>query len=118
MKLQRVKYKDIEQPLPFSIPKDFKTDFQGSAPAPFIGRIGYPNINIGILSPQFQGDTSYYDAPRLWAKGKFSIGQITGMRYSLVNSRTQGNIKDVHKANRFLEITQEVGMAKKPVELE
>ena len=92
MKLQRVKYKDIEQPLPFSIPKDFKTDFQGSAPAPFIGRYGYPNVNIGILSPQYSGDTSYYDSPHLWNRGNFSIPQVANMRYGLVNSKTKSAI--------------------------
>ncbi|HIH12064.1 TPA: hypothetical protein HA241_07790 [Candidatus Woesearchaeota archaeon] len=116
MKLQRVKYKDIEQPLPFSIPKDFKTDFQGSAPAPFIGRYGYPNVNIGILSPQYSGDTSYYDSPHLWNRGNFSIPQVANMRYGLVNSKTKSNIHTLR--GKFLDICQEVGTAKKAVEVE
>jgi len=117
MQLQRVKYKDIEQIPQLQLHKNFKQDFQGSAPAPFIGRFGYPNVNIGILSPQFSGDTSHYDAPRLWSKGKFSISQIANMRYGLVNSRITHNIKQLQNS-RFLQICQEVGMASKPVELE
>ncbi len=118
MHIHRVKYKDIEQVPQIHINKSFKQDFAGSAPAPFIGRVGYPYVNMGVLSPQFLGETSHYDAPRMWGKGKFSIGQIASLRYGLVNSRMKWNIKDVQRSNRFLEITQEVGMATKPVELE
>ncbi len=118
MQIQRVKYKEIEQVPQLQIAKTFKQEFAGSAPAPFIGRMGYPNVNVGFLSPQFSGDTSHYDAPRLWSKGKFSIGQVATMRYGLVNSRTQANIKELYKHNRQIEIIQEVGMASKPVELE
>jgi len=117
MHLHRVKYKDIEQIPQLQLNKNFKQDFQGSAPAPFIGRFGYPNVNIGILSPQFSGDTSHYDAPRLWSKGKFSISQIANLRYNLVNSRTTHNIKQLQNSH-FLQICQEVGMSSKPVELE
>jgi len=116
--IQRVKYKDLEQIPNININKNFKQNFSGSSPAPFIGRYGYPNINVGFLSPQFGGDTSHYDSPNLWSKGRFPIGNIASLRYGLVNSRTQGKINDARKPNKFLEIIQEVGMAKKAVELE
>ncbi len=116
MNIRRVKYKDIEQAAQFSIPKNFKTNFQGSSPAPFIGRFGYPNVNIGLLSPQFPGDTSYYDSPQLWSKANFSINRIASLRYGLVNSQTAANVKQLN--GRFLELVQEVGMASKAVELE
>jgi DNA repair protein NreA len=118
MQINRVKYKDVEEIPRLQINKNFKKDFFGSSPAPFIGRHNYPNINIGFLSPQFSGETSHYDSPQLWSKGNFKIGTIASMRYGLVNSRTQGNIKNVHNGGRLLNIIQEVGMAKKGVELE
>ncbi|MFH1396826.1 MAG: hypothetical protein ABIG93_05485 [archaeon] len=129
MNIQRVKYKDIEEVPHIRIKKDFKEEFFGSSPAPFIGRFGYPNVNIGVLSPQFHGDTSYYDSPKLWSKANFKIGQIASLRYGLVNSRTKWNIKDVHntcinrniispKLTKFVDICQEVGMAKTAAELE
>jgi len=118
MKIQRVKYKDIEQIPKLKLNKSFKTDFFGSSPAPFIGRLGYPKVNVGFLSPQFTGDTSYYDSPKLWSKSNFKIGQVASMRYGLVNSRSSASIKDVRKSNRFLDIIKEVGMAKQAVELE
>ena len=118
MHLQRVKFKDLEQIPHIQLNKDFKKDFQGSAPAPFIGRFGYPKINIGLLSPQIQGDTSHYDAPKLWSQQNLPIGNIASLRYGLVNSRTQWNVEDAFKPSRFKDICQEVGMASKPVELE
>lgn len=122
MHLTRLKFKDLEQ-VPFlNIKQTFKQDFHGSAPAPFIGRFGYPHVNIGILSPQISGDTSHYDSPRLWSQRQMPIGTIASMRYSLVNSRTRWNVKEPYKSGnrqgKLLDITKEVGLASKPVELE
>lgn len=118
MNIQRVKYKDIEQVPQIQIKKDFKKDFQGSSPSLFIGQYGYPNVNVGFLSPQFGGDTTHYDSPRLWAKGKFQIGTIASMRYGLVNSRANWNIHEVRTQNHFLEMCKDIGMSHKSVELE
>lgn len=118
MPLQRLKYKDIEQIPSIQINRNFKQDFSGSAPAPFIGRFGYPQVNIGVLSPQFIGETAEYDSPRLWNATQAKIHDIASKRYSLVNSRQQANVKELFKNNRFLEIVQEVGMAKTAAELE
>ncbi|HLD40518.1 MAG TPA: hypothetical protein VJB13_05270 [Candidatus Nanoarchaeia archaeon] len=118
MQIKRVKYKDIEQIPQLKINQSFKTDFQGSAPAPFIGRFGYPQVNVGVLSPQFSGDTSRYDSPRFWSSENAAIGNIASLRYGLVNSRTQASVKEIQKGGKFLDIIQEVGMAKKAVELE
>lgn len=118
MQIRRVRYKDIEEIPQLKVNKSFKMNFQGSSPAPFIGRFGYPHVNIGVLSPQFSGDTSYYDSPRLWSKGNFAIGQVASMRYNLVNSRSQAHIKDIQRGGKFLDLVQEVGMAKRAAEVE
>ncbi len=118
MNLQRIKYKDIEQIPLLKLKQAFKQNFQGSSPAPFIGRFGYPQVNIGILSPQIPGDTSHYDSPKVWNQQNTPIGSIASLRYGLVNSKTHWNVKDAFKKSRFLEICQEIGMASKPVELE
>lgn len=91
-------------------------DFFGSSPAPFVGRFGYPYVNVGILSPpEKREDAWIYDAPVHWASNDFDIPQIVDLRSSLINSRFKANIK---QQNRFLEISQEVGMASKPVDVE
>jgi hypothetical protein len=117
MRIQRVKYKDIEQIPQMQVQREFKEHFFGSAPAPFIGRFGYPQVTIGVLSPQFSGDVAAYDSPRLWHSRQYSIGSIASMRYQLVNSRMHWNVKKAH-GGKFLDICQEAGMAQKGVELE
>jgi hypothetical protein len=93
-----------------------KEEFTSSSPAPFVGRFGYPNISAGILSPPEQRhDAWLYDAPRFWSSQDFGIDEIVGLRSALINSRFRINIR---QTNRFLEISQEVGMASKPVDLE
>jgi DNA repair protein NreA len=93
-----------------------KQDFFGSAPAPFIGRYGYPDVNVGILSPtELSKDAWLLDAPKYWAENNFQIQQVVDIRSSLVNSRFKSNIKD---QNKLLQISQEVGMASKPVDVE
>jgi len=99
----------------------FKESFVASAPAPFVGRFGYPNIHVGILAPPEVKESEQYDAPRLWAKENFEIRQIANLRSALVNSRFKTQIRaPVLKTfdSKFLDISREVGMASKPVDLE
>lgn len=116
MQIKKVKYKEIEQFPEFNLKKEFKKDFLGSSPAPFVGRFGYPYVNIGVLSPQFSERTGIYDNPKAWSAGRFSINKIAGMRYELVDSRQRADVYG--GKGRLLEICREVGMASKPVELE
>ena len=93
-----------------------KSDFFGASPAPFIGHYGYPNLNVGVLSPPDQPENiSEYDAPRFWAEHNYQIPQIINFRSELINSRFNAHVKDT---NNFIEIAQEVGMASKPVDIE
>jgi len=92
-------------------------DFFGASPAPFVGRYGYPYVNVGILSPANTTEGVWeYDAPRHWADKNYSIPQVIDFRSALINSRFKSYIKQ--KSNKLLEISQEVGMASKPVEVE
>jgi len=118
MHLQRIKYRDIEKIPKLQINKSFKQEFLGSIPAPFIGRFGYPKVNIGILSPQINDKDTNYDSPKGWNKNNTTIGEIATLRYGLVNSRLKWNIKDMNSSERFLSICKEAGMASKPIEAE
>jgi len=93
-----------------------KEEFFGSSPAPFVGRFGYPDVNLGILSPPERTEEAWlHDAPRHWAAEQYEIPQIVDLRSSLINSRFRINIKE---HNKLLMIGQEVGMASKPVDIE
>ncbi len=91
--------------------------FGSSPPATFIGRFGYPKVNVGILLPSERGDTKLMNSPRDWHKNRIDIGQVLEFRASLINSR-QKNIVDATKPGRFLDTVQEVALSSKPVDTE
>ncbi|MBS3165151.1 hypothetical protein J4439_07005 [Candidatus Woesearchaeota archaeon] len=92
-------------------------DFSGSAPAPFVGRAGYPYVNVGILSPpRIEPRAWEYDAPRLWSRDSYDISRIVQLRSELVNSRFLADVRLLR--GRFLDASQEVAMASRPVEME
>jgi hypothetical protein len=97
--------------------KGFNPDsssISGEAPSVFVGRIGYPEINVGILSANDE-NTAIYDDPRRWANENFEIPKIIDYRASLINSRFKAN---VHNKPKYLETSQEVALSSKPVEMD
>lgn len=93
-----------------------KEEFLGSSPTPFVGRHGYPYLNVGILSvPEISGNVWEYDSPRFWADNDYDIPSIADLRSCLINSRFKAHAQD---SNRMLDIAQEVGMASDPVDIE
>ncbi|MBU0757141.1 MAG: hypothetical protein KKF44_03695 [Nanoarchaeota archaeon] len=94
--------------------KSFKKDFSGEAPNVFIGRQGYPSVNVGLLSNE--SITEEHDAPRKWSGENYQIPKLIDLRSSLVNSRFRVSIKSFD--DKFLEMAQEVSMAERPVDVE
>ena len=77
----------------FSKVKDFKKDFFGSVPSPFIGRYNYPNVNIGVLGLQeIKDDADIYDNPNRWAIEDMGIYDVLDLRSSLVNARKKSRL--------------------------
>ena len=89
-------------------------------PTIFVGsRLAYPKVNVGILSPlEETAHPEIYDAPKAWYQQKFSIKQVVHLRMNLMNSRFQSNVYDIRKSNKFLELSQEIGMSLQPVNFE
>jgi hypothetical protein len=81
-----------------------------SPPSVFIGRFGYPKINIGPMIPPIHGDTSLMDTPELWL-GK-NIQEIVDFRTKLVRGKYLVEIHDVESSDKIVEITREMAMAK------
>ncbi len=92
----------------------FKKDFFGAAPNVFVGRHGYPNINVGLLSNE--EITDEYDNPKQWSSQNYQIPKLIDLRSSLVNSRFRTNIKTFDE--KLMEISQEVSQSIKPVDIE
>jgi len=91
-----------------------KENYFGAAPNIFIGKKGYPNLNVGFLSNEHV-DASY-DSPKLWYEQKYDIPQIVSKRSYLVNSNFTTHIKSFD--DRFMEKVREIALSSKPVDVE
>jgi len=91
-----------------------------SPPSIFIGsKLKYPNVNVGILSPlEKEDNVSIYDDAKYWAKNNFSISNVLRLRENLLNSRFKSNVSDVRLNKKFANLTQEIAIALKPVDIE
>ncbi len=92
----------------------FKKEYQGKELNIFVGRFGYPQVNVGFLGNE-QVD-EIFDSPKQWVKQKFGISTISALRSSLINSRFKTNIKDFK--NKLLEQAQEVALSSNAVDME
>ncbi len=95
---------------------EFKKDFFGDSPAPFIGRYGYPNVNVGLLSAIDYSNKLELDNPKLWREHSKSVDEIVKIRSSLINSRFKSNI--FSKQEKLNLLAEEIGISSKPVEIE
>lgn len=92
--------------------------FGNSPPSVFVGRHGYPQVNVGVLSPVgSRKDACLMDSPQDWVKLKLKDEEILRLRAQLVNSRFKTRVKSSFN-HRLLNLSQEVGMAYKPIEME
>ena len=59
-----------------------KNEFFGnSPPSVFVGRFGYPDVNVGVLSPvQTMKDAHLLDSPKDWIKLKLKDEEILKLR--------------------------------------
>jgi hypothetical protein len=87
-----------------------------SPPSVFIGRMGYPKINIGPMVPPVHGDTAFMDTPELW--NDINIKQLVDFRSNLVRGKFPVHITDVENSNKIVELTREVALAAKSPEVE
>ena len=86
-----------------------------SPPSVFVGRYGYPKVNIGPMVPaDIHGDTSILDSPEAWP-GK-TLQEILNYRLSLVRGLNSNKIDDLE--NKFILSLQELTMSSKPTESE
>ena len=100
-----------------SLDLDKNEFFGNSPPSVFVGRFGYPQVNVGVLSPVGSRENSHLmDSPKEWVKRGLRDIDILRLRSQLVNSRFQSRIKSPN--HRLIDLSQEIGMAYKPVEVE
>ncbi len=96
-----------------------------SPPSVFVGsKLRYPAVNVGILAPTEQNKWAWiFDAQNYWAENEFKLEDVINFRRSLINSRFKSNVNAITSSQsdlnkKFLEISQELAMATKSVDLE
>lgn len=87
-----------------------------SPPAVFVGKHGYPKVEIGPLLPAEFGDTSLMDTPERWV-GR-SIDEIADMRFRLVRGKYRIDARDFAKSGRIVDSVQEIALTERPIEVE
>lgn len=93
--------------------------FSGASPPEiFVGRYNYPNVNAGILSPNFFENTDELSMPEIWHKKNFNIGDILTRRSKLIYGRFKTGIKNEFKKNKLAGLMQEIAMSTKPISTE
>src|SRR5713226_5482167 len=95
---------------------DTKQIAGSSPPGVFVGRFGYPNVNVGPMVPSISGDTEILDTPEWWMGKGFD--EIVDFRYSLLRGYSKANVSDAQKGSRLIETLQDVAMMTKPVDTE
>ena len=94
-----------------------KLDLEGSSPPGiFIGRIGFPHVQIGPLIAPLNGDTSLLDTPELWT-GR-SIDEIVDFRFKLVRGKYRVHVYDVNKENKVIEAIKELALSSSSIDSE
>jgi len=88
--------------------------FGSSPPAVFVGRIGYPQVFAGPLTPNDVGDTQIYDFPELWSSK--SIDEVLNLRLSLFLGRKIVDVRFVE--DRYVQDLQLLTLSLKPVDVE
>ena len=96
-----------------SVNASAKQDYFGKSPNVFVGRYGYPDVNVGFLSTE---QYTEQDAPINWTVKQYGIQKIIDLRTSLVNSNFKSNIKSFD--DKLLDMGKEIALSSKPVDVE
>jgi hypothetical protein len=93
-----------------------KKDFFGENYNVFVGRFGYPDINVGLLNIDEPKKDETIDNPLLWSKDEYDINKIIQLRSNLINSNFKTRVKGFN--DRFMDLVQEVSLTDRPVDTE
>jgi len=99
-----------------SFNENAKKDFYGENYNVFVGRFGYPDINVGLLNISEPKKDESIDNPLLWSKDDYDINQIIQLRSNLINSNFKTQVKGFN--DRFMDLVKEVSLTDKPVDTE
>ncbi len=87
-----------------------------SPPSVFIGRVGYPRVNVYPATPPVHGDTSSLEDPRAWMGMR--LEDFLSSRLSLVRGSVRVRVEDARNPPRTLHDVQVMVLSGKPVDSE
>ena len=97
-----------------------QTVFGPSPPNIFVGRSGYPSVNVGPLvsvgDESLQGGVEFLDSPSQWYG--LDYAKIISMRSSLVRGKKKHSVNNLAGKSRMLSDLQETVVSQKSVDLE
>uniref|UniRef100_A0A7C4D9N5 DNA repair protein n=1 Tax=Staphylothermus marinus TaxID=2280 RepID=A0A7C4D9N5_STAMA len=88
--------------------------YGSSPPSVFVGRHGYPYVNIGPSAPPETGDTTIFDFPEKWIE--LRLEDIIDYRLSLLTGSIR--VKASFVSNPFIQKIHEIALSIKPVDIE
>ncbi|GAB6946990.1 Nre family DNA repair protein [Vulcanisaeta sp. JCM 16161] len=87
-----------------------------SPPSIFIGRIGYPRINVYPATPPMHGDTSNLENPKTWLSMR--LEDFISSRLSLIRGSIRVRVEDAKNPPRALHDVQVMALSSNPVDSE
>lgn len=87
-----------------------------SPPSVFVGRYGYPKINVYPSSPAVLGDTSSYENPNSWME--MGMEEFLSMRLSLFRGGVNFKVSNAADPGRNLQDLQVMALSSKPMDVE
>jgi hypothetical protein len=93
-----------------------KKEFFGENYNVFVGKFGYPDINVGLLNINEPKKDEAIDNPLLWSKDEYDINHIIQLRSNLINSNFKAQIKGFN--DRFMDLVKDVSLTDRPVDTE
>jgi hypothetical protein len=87
-----------------------------SPPSLFVGRHGYPDVNLGpLMTPGEVDEPGLMDEPPSWTD--MGLGDVLAMRSGLIRGNARVEVDQARRISdptRTMEVTQELAMAAKP----
>ncbi len=87
-----------------------------SPPSVFIGRIGYPRVNVYPATPPMHGDTRDLENPKSWINMR--LEDFVSSRLSLIRGSISVRVQDARDPPRLLHDVQVMALSEGPVDSE
>ncbi|UCD97327.1 MAG: hypothetical protein JSV35_06730 [Candidatus Bathyarchaeota archaeon] len=85
-------------------------------PSVFVGRIGYPYVNVGPLVPPIHADTSLFDMPEEWL-GR-TIDEIVSFRSMMIRGKHRVHVNEFQESGKIMDSTLELALASRSTDVE